>query len=462
MEHRKLTRRQFLSWSIAAAGLAALAACAPKATPAPAATPEEAKATVAPSGKVTIRWMTRAVDWGGQEAGLAVPEQVKKYFNAEHPDVEVSIEPAPPQWVEKVVASMVAGDAVDVFEAWPDIFHEWVERDQILDLQPYVDRDLTKEEVADYVEAQWNALFMNGKRVALPLYVDMRLESCNKDLFDKYGVPYPPADGNWTHEDYAETAAALTKDTDGDGKIDLWGAIIETGGWFYWPRMFGGDIVDPNDNTKCGLDMPETQEALNFIWEQQWKRTPNVFAQPAQVENAWYYEAWVPQMVAMAQKGAYPARTVREVDGAFKWDYAHPPKGPKGHHTLVDADGWSIWKGSKQPDAAWKLVKFLSGPQFEEEVIVKIAGAIPVRKSILPNFIDIMRDTFPELEDVRLEVLQEILTEPGYGGNVRYFKNHLKAMEIINPAMDVVFVTGEKDPSYFKEICQQVNESQKD
>jgi hypothetical protein len=25
--------------------------------------------------------------------------------------------------------------------------------------------------------------------------------------------------------------------------VDQWGTLIETGGWFYWVRMWGGDIV---------------------------------------------------------------------------------------------------------------------------------------------------------------------------------------------------------------------------
>ncbi|NLE43316.1 MAG: extracellular solute-binding protein [Chloroflexi bacterium] len=410
--------------------------------------------------KTTVRWMTRVSDWGGQAGAAAVPELVRTYFYEENPDIIVVAEPAPPQWSDKLVTAMVAGDAPDVFEAWPDVFHNFVGRGLVLDLQPYVDADMTEETINDYIVAQWDALFINGIRAGLPLYVDLRLETYNKDLFDEYGVPYPPEDGDWTVDDYAATAAALTQDTNGDGEIDLWGTIIETGGWFYWMRMWGGDWVDPNDNTKCTLGSDESQEAFNFIYEQQWRRTPNVFAQPAQVENAWYYEAFVPEMVAMAEKGCYPARTVEEVGGAFRWDYAHVPRGPKGRKTLVDADGWSLWSGTQNGDAAWQLITFLSGPTFQEEVIARIAGAIPSRLSVVGSFIDIMRDSFEELQDVRLEVLQEILEEPGYGGNVLWFKNHLAAMEIIDPAMDLVFVTGEEEPSYFIEIAEQVNASQ--
>ena len=471
MKRSKLSRRAFLGMGFATVSSAMLAACAPQAVPTPAGgqqqpapttPPEQPAPTVAPPAaeQVTIRWMTRAVDWGGQQAGLEVPKLVEKYFTPEHPNIKVVIEPAPQQWEEKLLTAMIAGDAPDVFEAWPDIFNSWVERDLILDLQPFVDKDVSAEELKDYIPAQMDRMIMRGIRVGMPLYVDLRLESYNKDLFDKNGVAYPPRDGNWTVDDYVATAQKLTVDTSGDGEVDQWGALIEPGGWFYWVRMWGGEIVSKDDPTKCGLGSDESQAALNFIWENQWKKKPNVFAQPAQVQNSWYYEAFVGELVAMAEKGCYPGRTVGEVGGKFKWNYAHPPKGPKGHHTLVDADAWSIWKGTKQPDAAWQLAKFNSSPQFQEDVIAKVAGAIPSRLSVVTKYFDIVRNNFEELKDVDLEIIQEILTEPGYGANLNFFKSHNAAMEIINPAMELVFDTGEKDPSYFLEICPKVDATQ--
>ena len=81
-------------------------------------------------------------------------------------------------------------------------------------------------------------------------------------------------------------------------------------------------------------------------------------------------------------------------------------------------------------------------------------------KRQVDKFVGILRESYEELQDVRLEVLPEILKEPGYGGNIWFFKKHNAAMEIIDPARDLVFATGEADPSYFIEICEQVNASQ--
>ena len=95
-------------------------------------------------------------------------------------------------------------------------------------------------------------------------------------------------------------------------------------------------------------------------------------------------------------------------------------------------------------------------------MIARIAGAIPTRLSVVDKFMDILRDSFEELEDVRLETLKEILEEPGYGGNVWFFKNDNAAYEIIGPALQLVFDIGEEEPSYLIEIAEEVNASQLD
>ncbi|GIV82533.1 MAG: hypothetical protein KatS3mg051_1887 [Anaerolineae bacterium] len=174
-------RRDFIRLSTWMVGAAALSACTPQVAPAPAGQER-------PPGKARVRFMTRAP----AHALPAVQDIIENRFMADHEDIEVVVEPAPDQWQQKLVAAMIAGDAQDVFQAWPAIWHEWVERDLILDLQPYVDRDFTAETIADFIEAQWEAQFINGIRVGLPKYIDMRLETYNKDLFDEFGVDYPP------------------------------------------------------------------------------------------------------------------------------------------------------------------------------------------------------------------------------------------------------------------------------
>lgn len=472
MRTKRLNRRDFLRLSAVAVTGAIVAACAP-ATPQIVKVEKEVpvekevvrtvevekivEVTPKPKERVRIRFMSRA---HSKTALMRFPQIIDDYFETAHPEIQVDVEPAPEGWQQKLLTAMIAGNADDVFQAWPDIFYEWTERDLILDIQPYVDQNLSQEEINDYIEAQWKRLVIRGIRVGMPKYIDMRLESINLDLFDEFGVEYPPKDGDWDYLDFEEMAAKLTRDRDGDGKIDTWGAHLELGGWFYWPRMFGGGIVNPDDNTDCWLDEPGSQECYKWIYKNQWEREPNIFAQPAQVDNQWYYEAWVPELVVIAEKGLYPAMTVEKVQGKFRWDYREPPKGPVRRCTLGDADAWSIWKGSKHPDAAWELIYFLSGPIFQQKGTLEAEGAVPIRKSLMPVMIKVFRENFPPLKDVYLEVIPKMINA-GYLENVYWFKNQTAAMEIIDPAMEAVFGVGEKDPTYFKEICAKVEETQK-
>ena len=77
---------------------------------------------------------------------------------------------------------MVAGTAVDIFQAWGNIFFDWTERDLLLDCQPFVDSTMSDEEVADYNDFQWTGLEMLGIRVGMPKYINIMTVTVNKDI----------------------------------------------------------------------------------------------------------------------------------------------------------------------------------------------------------------------------------------------------------------------------------------
>ena len=50
----------------------------------------------------------------------------------------------------------------------------------------------------------------SGAQFALPKYHGALALYYNKDLFDRYGVPYP--DGGWTHDDYTRAMLSFVKE----------------------------------------------------------------------------------------------------------------------------------------------------------------------------------------------------------------------------------------------------------
>jgi multiple sugar transport system substrate-binding protein len=302
---------------------------------------------------------------------------------------------------------------------------------------------------------------MRGVRVGLPKYINLMTLTINKDMFDKYGVEYPPEDGEWDHNDWADMSRRLTEAARANGDDNVWGGWYPAWAWDrFWYRidMFGGSVVDEKYGTTCTLDTPESQAGLQWSYDMIW--TNNWFAQPGQVENQWGGQIMASGFVPVIDDGTYPMNIDRMFDGAFKWDMRHVPKGPTGlRKVLGTTDAWSITKQTKNPDQAWKVLKYLAGPVVQSKCVVGQEGLVPVRKSLISTFVDTVRQIRPGLEEVRLETINEIL-EWGYAEDSFWFKNQNAASEIIVPALEKVYVVGDVGPEYFIEVAQQVNASQ--
>lgn len=476
METNGLSRRNFLIASAATGLAAALAACAPKATPAPAAEAPAEKPAEQPTAKpaeqpaaptatplpavkeaYTVRFMCRA----GAKYLPGYEKIIAEDFIPNNPGIKVQIEPAPDGWVEKLLAQMIAGTAVDLFQAWGNIFFNWVERDLLLDCQPYVEATMTDAEIADYNDFQWEGLMMRGRRVGMPKYINIMTIRLSKDCFEEYGVPLPPEDGEWDHDDYREMVCVLTEAARSAGNNGQWGGWLPGWSWDrFWNHihMFGGKVVDEKYGKKCMLGEPEAQEALKWMYDLQW--VDNCHAQPSQVENQWPIASMVSGFVCTAEDGTYPITVDEEYEGKLRWDMRHVPKGPTGIRSVLGTtDAWSITKQTGNADASWALLKFLSGPIYQAKGLIGLEGRLPVLKSLQSNWLTTVREIRPSLNDVRLETAVEAL-EWGYPEDTPWFDKQTEATQLITPALEKVFTVGDVGPEYFIEVCKEVDATQ--
>jgi ABC-type glycerol-3-phosphate transport system substrate-binding protein len=82
------------------------------------------------------------------------------------------------------------------------------------------------------------------------------------------------------------------------------------------------------------------------------------------------------------------------------------PKGPANATRTPARDGWAIFKGTKQPEAAWQLMKFLQSEDWLEPAI-STAGHLPARKSWLDRFATLMKKVYPALNDKNLNAFTD-------------------------------------------------------
>jgi ABC-type glycerol-3-phosphate transport system substrate-binding protein len=162
---------------------------------------------------------------------------------------------------------------------------------------------------------------------------------------------------------------------------------------------------------------------------------------------------------AMVEDGFYPFSMAQSVQKKFKWAYAHAPNGPAKRRVLGTTDGFIGWKGSKVQESAWKLMKFLAGPEYQVSQ-TEASGNLPIRHSVLAKWKDICIKKYPELAEVNLDVAQQAMNI-GYPGNRVLFKRDAEARQVMVPALEKVFIVGGTPVSYFKDVAKQVTDGQK-
>lgn len=206
----------------------------------------------------------RVVSWADYRE-LALEQEVVDSLHARHPEIPVCLESLEGAGIyrEKVLTSIAAGTAPGVFLLDGIDAPAFIESGVLLDLAPYLPR------VGVDIEAfhpRLTELFAPGDRVwGIPKGFTPMVIYYNRTVFDAAGVPYPADDWSW--EQFRATARALTRDTDGDGSVDVWG--------FGWPREFfylqgwlwagGGELLSPDGARASGyLDSARSIEALRF------------------------------------------------------------------------------------------------------------------------------------------------------------------------------------------------------
>lgn len=384
--------------------------------------------------------------------------QLLEQFRATHPNISVFYVPDPDNVVDQMPIDMQAGTAADVFQGCCTHFPAWAQHGYTLDLRPYVAADLDAETIGDWDPVQYKALFTrDGKQYGLPKYHGALALYYNKDLFDQFQVDYPNA--SWDHGDYLQAMKMLTHDRDGDGKIDLWGSMVDV----YWDRIqvhvnsWGGHFVDPDDPTICRMGDPEALAALDWLRARMWD--DHCMATLSDVDRMTTRQAFIAGRIAMVEDGSWALKDI--LSGApFRIGVAPFPAGPVRKVTLSTTDGFGIYAGTKHPDAAWELMKFLISKDYGR-AMARADFLQPARASILEDWIGYIRDQFPQqTKDVDLAAFADGQLK-GYSVVAEIFPNMADAQSIAQDAWDRILTLGKAPTESIVDTSRKIQAAQK-
>ncbi len=398
MMKSRFSRRDFLRMTAIGTAGVVLAGCAKATEVAPATSeekPAEEAAAPAEAVKLSIMWRTN-VD---EEKMLTEWIPIVK----ENLGIELETIVVPWDEFETKLMTLYASDSA------PDIYgtggtnpyiERWV-RGMVLEMDNYI-----LQEPASFTEDLFpvalNAYKKEGKTVAMTFGLCPAGTWINSTRFDEAGVEYPPIDWtdekSWTYDDFVATAKKLTIDTEGDGKIDKYGGNWSHSGVWYNTRLWGSDLVSKEDYQSGVLHsvtassdsavkeamIASAQARADIIWKDKVSPDPETSNSLSQMGSLLKTGA-----IAMDMAGGWAVWGDMPED--FKFRAAINFKGgPNGTGTRCKntwAEPLQIWSKTKNPDAAWKFVKFAVADPKGIEVELRHRNLIPAAKSSFDAFI---------------------------------------------------------------------------
>ncbi len=378
--------------------------------------------------------------WSNSPEELSITEKLVKAFEEENPDIKVKMINTPPnEYYQKLSTAIAANEAPDVFYIQPERFAAFYVRNVLAPLNEFIEKD-PDFKMENYFPQIIEAFSENGLLYATPRDVANYVVFYNKDLFDQFGVPYPK--GDWTWKDFVKTAQMLTKDTDGDGKIDIFG----TTGYNLYSAIYeaGGKILD-DSGKRCLLSSPQAIEAMQFYTDLLFKY--HVAPLPEETGDRTATELFKTGAVAMDINGRWWVPPYRQIT-KFEWDVAPLPRYRKKASVLLGL-GHAVYANSKHKQEAYKLAAFLAKKK-AMEMVGKLGIAIPALLEVAYSEVFLDPSQPPKNAKVFLDTVKYSIPLPR--------TPHWNEVErILQTKFEKVIYEKEPVPKIAREITEEVN-----
>ena len=290
-------------------------------------------------------------------------------FEAANPDIKIELQDTPStEYVTKLNTQLNGGSDVDMFfvkEA--DKTKVFYDRGQLTDLTPYI--EASGIDMADYSGTEANFVF-DGKVYGMPVRTDQYVLFYNKDIFDAAGVPYPDNDMTWA--EFEDLALQLTS---GEGANKTYGAHFHS--WNACVQNWG---VQDGEHTIMSGEYSFFKPYYEMVLRMQEAGSCMDYG-TIQGSGIGYTDVFARGQVAMLPMGSWLIQTMIQKnatgESSVNWGVAvipHAEDVPNGY-TVGATTPICINNASKNKDAAWKFVSFISGPEGAQ--ILAECGQVP-------------------------------------------------------------------------------------
>ncbi len=255
-----------------------------------------------------------------------------------------------------LTAAMVAGQGPDVF--CDHLLPTFAQAGLVYDIGTYVRSfgvrlDAFAPALLRYLQSVSNAGGGSGRLYGLPAYTHTLAMAVNEGTLATLGLSRPQPD--WTHVQWADLwqrAVSLTPGRHRYGGNLYWSGYDYSGGnpAPFYLRGFGGEYVDPADTARCQLAAPGSIAAMT--WCDQLVRS-------GVAGGDTLTDLGSGRLVSGPLGTAGDLARAAELWQGVRWNLYPMPVWPKGRLTFASSAFYGVWSGSRYPEVAWSLVRYL-------------------------------------------------------------------------------------------------------
>lgn len=299
-------------------------------------------ATPTTLAKTTLRF----AHWG-YNAGI---DRAIKMWNKKNPKVQVVAELIDwNSYFEKIPVSIAAGSPPDVFSMLSinGKFQEYAHKGILKNLTPYFKSEM---KASDWLPSSIDSVTIQQKIAAIPAGLsNAGFLFYNINLFQQRGLALP--DASWDLNDFTAAAKKLTKDTNGDGKADVFGVEpFWSVNQLYDQMISAGGKIYNDASTKMDMSSPEITRILK--WQMDLYINSKVMGGSFATGKSAMF-AGAPQ---------WAIATINSVKGKFKTGLTFWPMDPITKQRRFESDSWylSMPSNGKHTKEAWAFIKWFN------------------------------------------------------------------------------------------------------
>lgn len=358
------------------------------------------------SGDVELKFMM----WGNQ-AHMDVYNKLIDGFKQENPGIQVTMESVPFADYQQKISVLAAGKSLpDIAWVSERMVPQFKDNGILGDVSEFKnDADFKLD---DYIPSTLD-LFRDGDQLlGLPFSTPPMVMFYNKTLFDKANLTDPNTlakEGKWTWAEFEKSAKAITN-KDAQNRVygvnffrdwKTWVALSSYS-WSNGSGPFNKDITEFTWNDPYGVETFEMLERMMFTDESHPKAGEQVSFDAGNLGMFFDVYSYVSK-----------AREIKD----FEWSIAPTPSGSQGSVPMLGQAGYTLFKDSKHPEEAKKLLKYFAS---QEGIQATSTFFVPPRMSVLNSDEFINQPNNPSKEHIVQSVIDEMPKARILPGHVRW------------------------------------------